>query len=173
VGLGEVVLGEGGPTALREGSWSGETALLSSEGEEIPVSQVILAHRDPGGKIRFLSTTARDITDRKRAEDELARSRRLFASIAEATPDLLYVSELAGGRNVYANRQAERILGYDQEQLMAFGGSINDKIVHTEDKARALAAWAGLASLGDGEVQEHEFRARHSDGRYPGCARAT
>ena len=162
----EVVLGEGIPTALREGSWSGETALLSRDGKETPVSQVILAHRGPDGEVRFLSTTARDVTDLKRAQDELAQSRRMFESIAEATPDLLYVSELAGGRNVYANRQAERILGYDQEQLAAFGGSVNDELLHPEDKARALANWTGLASLGDGEVQEHEFRARHADGRY-------
>lgn len=162
----EIVLGEGIPTALREGTWSGETALLSRGGDEIPVSQVILAHRNQDGKIEFLSTTARDITDRKRAEDDLAQSRRLFESIAEATPDLLYVSELDGGRNVYANGQADRILGYDQEQLEAFGGNLNDRLVHPEDKERVLANWAGLASLGEGEVQEHEFRARHADGRY-------
>src|SRR5215203_1643809 len=63
----EIVFGEGIPTALREGTWRGETALLSRDGQEIPVSQVILAHTTPNGKARFLSTTARDITEPKRA----------------------------------------------------------------------------------------------------------
>lgn len=161
-----VVLGEGIPAALREGTWSGETALLARDGREIPVSQVILAHRGPDGEVRFLSTTARDITDRKRAEEELAESRRLFESIAEATPDLLYVSEFAGGSNVYANRRVEKILGYTGEQLAALGGATTDTLVHPEDRARVLASWAGIAGLDDGEVQEHEFRARHADGSY-------
>jgi PAS domain S-box-containing protein len=162
----EIVRGKGIPTALREGSWSGESALLTREGKEVPVWQVISSHRGPDGNVQFLSTTIRDITERKRAERESAQNRRLFEGIAEATPDLLYVAELADGSNVYANGQVGRILGYDQEQLAAFGGTINEKLVHPVDKARVLANWAGLASLGDGEVQEHEFRARHADGRY-------
>jgi signal transduction histidine kinase len=59
---------EGLPAAIRDGVWSGETALLSRSGREIPVSQVILAHKAPDGTVEFLSTIARDITDRKHAE---------------------------------------------------------------------------------------------------------
>jgi len=63
-----IVLDEGIPTAVRDGVWSGDTALLSPDGREIPVSQVILAHKAPDGTVEFLSTIARDITERKRAE---------------------------------------------------------------------------------------------------------
>ena len=40
-----IALGEGIPRALQEGTWSGETALLSRDGREIPISQVILSHK--------------------------------------------------------------------------------------------------------------------------------
>ena len=40
-----IILTEGVPTAIRQGIWSGETFLLSRSGQEIPVSQVILAHK--------------------------------------------------------------------------------------------------------------------------------
>ena len=66
-----VVLKEAFPAAIREGVWHGETALLSRDGREIPVSQVILSHKAPDGSVEFLSTIARDITDRKKAEAEI------------------------------------------------------------------------------------------------------
>ena len=56
------------PTTMREGIWSGESILCSRGGEEIPVSQVIMAHKNAQGEVEFLSTIVRDIRDRKRAE---------------------------------------------------------------------------------------------------------
>ncbi|NKE70846.1 diguanylate cyclase domain-containing protein [Candidatus Manganitrophus noduliformans] len=60
-----LLIGEAIPSAIRHGSWSGETALIDRSGREVPVSQVILAHRTSGGEVEFLSTIARDISDRK------------------------------------------------------------------------------------------------------------
>ncbi|MBI2493377.1 MAG: response regulator, partial [Candidatus Rokubacteria bacterium] len=60
---GRLVLGEGIPAAIRDGVWRGETALLGRDGREIPVSQVIIAHRAPDGSVEFLSIIARDISE--------------------------------------------------------------------------------------------------------------
>ncbi|TAK09207.1 MAG: diguanylate cyclase [Candidatus Manganitrophaceae bacterium] len=60
-----LIWGEGIPSAIRNGSWSGETAFIDSLGQELPVSQVILAHRSQTGEVAFLSTIARDISYRK------------------------------------------------------------------------------------------------------------
>lgn len=59
------------PIAYRTGSWSGETALLRVDEIEVPVSQVLLVHRDAAGEVEYLSTIARDISERKRFEAEL------------------------------------------------------------------------------------------------------
>lgn len=59
------------PAAMRDGSWSGETALLTRDGREIPVSQLIIAHRSKNGTPDFFSTIIRDISERKRHEAEL------------------------------------------------------------------------------------------------------
>jgi len=56
------------PTAKIEGKWHGEIALCNANNEEIPVSQVVLAHRDDNGDVRYYSTIARDITERKQFE---------------------------------------------------------------------------------------------------------
>ncbi len=70
----DLILGEGLPTAVRDGHWSGETALRGADGGEIPVSQVILAHRDAQGELQYLSTVMRDIRRQKRAEAALRES---------------------------------------------------------------------------------------------------
>jgi len=67
----ELIEREGTPVASRAGVWNGETAILGADGTEIPVSQVIIAHRRPGGEMRFFSTIARDIRERKAYEARL------------------------------------------------------------------------------------------------------
>ena len=67
----ERVEGEGRRAAERDGLWHGESALLGADGTEIPVSQVITAHKGPNGTMRFFSTIARDIRDRKAYEERL------------------------------------------------------------------------------------------------------
>ncbi len=60
-----LILNEAIPRAIQHGVWSGETALLARDGREIPVSQVILAHKAVDGTVDYLSTVARDISERK------------------------------------------------------------------------------------------------------------
>jgi len=72
---GDLVQGEGIPTAIKRNSWIGETALITSGGREVPVSQLILAHSNERGEIEYLSTVARDISKQKRLEKELAGTR--------------------------------------------------------------------------------------------------
>jgi diguanylate cyclase (GGDEF)-like protein/PAS domain S-box-containing protein len=67
----ERVEGEGRRAAERDGLWQGESALIGADGTEIPVSQVITAHKGPDGTIRFFSTIARDIRERKAYEARL------------------------------------------------------------------------------------------------------
>lgn len=66
----ELILNEAIPTAIRDGTWSGETVLLTRGGGEIPVSQVIIAHRGVDGNVEYLSTIMRDISERKQAEQQ-------------------------------------------------------------------------------------------------------
>ncbi|MEO6444888.1 MAG: PAS domain S-box protein [Gemmatimonadaceae bacterium] len=66
-----IVQHEGIPFAVAHGAWSGETALKTRDGREIPVSQVLIAHKNGRGEVEHLSTIMRDITERKEAEESL------------------------------------------------------------------------------------------------------
>ncbi len=59
------------PAAYRDGAWTGETVLRLVDGNEMPVSQVVLVHRDADGEIDYVSTITRDISERKQFEAEL------------------------------------------------------------------------------------------------------
>ncbi|MCC5636737.1 PAS domain S-box protein [Nostoc sp. CHAB 5844] len=59
------------PTVVREGIWSGESIFRSRNGEDIPVSQVLIAHKNEQGEVEFFSTIARDIRDRQQIEAQL------------------------------------------------------------------------------------------------------
>jgi PAS domain S-box-containing protein len=57
--------------AARDGSWSGEVAVVDRDGKEIPVSFVGLVLRSADGKPEYMACVARDITERRRAEEQL------------------------------------------------------------------------------------------------------
>ncbi len=108
----QIILDEGIPTAIRDGTWSGETAIQSRDGSERPVSQLILAHKAPDGGTGFLSTIARDITERKRAEEALRLSEKKYRDIFEFAPIGIFQSTPTG-RFIAVNAALTRILGYN------------------------------------------------------------
>src|SRR5262249_8740528 len=81
----QLVLDVAIPQAIREGVWSGDNVILRSDGKEIPVSQVIMAHRGRSGEVEYLSTVIRDISEQRRLENTqlflLEASRTLSASL--------------------------------------------------------------------------------------------
>ncbi len=73
------VLDEGLPAALEHGSWLSETTVLTRSGEEIPVSQVLMTHRDREGRLIYLSTVLRDLREIRKLEAQLLHSQKLEA----------------------------------------------------------------------------------------------
>ncbi len=73
---------QGIPYAVEHGTWSGETAFLRRDGGEVPLSQVIIAHRDEAGAVEYISTIARDVTRRKEYEKRITRLNRVYAVLS-------------------------------------------------------------------------------------------
>jgi PAS domain S-box-containing protein len=108
----ELLSREGFPAAVREGVWRGETALLSHRGQEIPTSEVVIAHKNLGGNISYFSTVARDITEQKRTEEALIMQARVLQNMSEG---VCLLDE--AGSIVYTNAAQERIFGYTPDEL--------------------------------------------------------
>lgn len=61
---------EGIPYAIEHGIWRGESAFLTLDKKEIPVSQVIIAHKNDQGEVEYFSTIARVIEEEKSIKGE-------------------------------------------------------------------------------------------------------
>jgi PAS domain S-box-containing protein len=72
----EIISQQALPTALANGSWGGETAFLNRAGEEVHVSQVLIAHKNSDGGLEYLSSVLRDMTERRQAEKALSDSQQ-------------------------------------------------------------------------------------------------
>ncbi len=60
------------PAAIEEGQWHGESALLTADDVEIPISVTAVAHKTDEGEVELLSFIARDQSERKRFDDHLS-----------------------------------------------------------------------------------------------------
>jgi PAS domain S-box-containing protein len=101
----------------RHDVWSGETAFISRTGQEIPTSQVVIAHEGPGGKVEFFSTVARDITASKRAAEALQEANNRLRILFEASPLAMIAINLQR-RVISWNPAAERMFGWSQAEVM-------------------------------------------------------
>jgi rsbT co-antagonist protein RsbR len=106
----DLILNQGLPHAAREGVWSGNTAVLDPQGREIPVSQVIIAHKNAAGAITHYSTIMHDMSESRRVEATLRDSEQRLLRFLDALPVGVFVVE-PDGRPFYANRSATEILG--------------------------------------------------------------
>ena len=59
-----------------------------------------------------------DITERKRAEDELRRSESYFRDLIDCAGDAIYIVNLTDGRILDCNRSACLALGYSRDEIM-------------------------------------------------------
>ena len=99
----DIIQKTGIPTAISEGTWLGETALLTKDKQEIPVSQLIIAHKSTKGDVAYFSTVIRDLSQQKKAEDSL---RQKAQELAWVNQELRKTASLLKKRNQELDRFA-------------------------------------------------------------------
>jgi PAS domain S-box-containing protein len=93
------------------GSFLGRRA----NGEEFPIEVAISQVKLSGQKL--YTAIARDITERQQAEAALQESEEKFRSIAEQSPNMIFISQ--NDKIVFINQQSIEIMGYSLEELTA------------------------------------------------------
>lgn len=141
-----------------------ELPLIDGHGHERWVGQSVQLVIE-NEKIMGFQAIAREITERKRAEVELQRSRNFVERIATTTPGILYVYDLVERRNVYSNREVVSVLGYQADDILKMV-SMRQGFYHPDDQAMIEAHHESLRHAQDGEVRRLEYRARHADGHW-------
>jgi PAS domain S-box-containing protein len=113
----------------------------------------------PSGDLIEFTGTVIDVTERKRAEEELRRSEAELRQMLDLTPQYLGVLG-ADGSPIYANRASLDYLGISLEEWRQRGG-IGDE-VHPDDVERLIANRERAL----GSAYELEFRVRKGDGTF-------
>ncbi len=117
--------------------------------------------RDSDGCITGLVGIAREITERKMAEDALRQSEARFDSLIRNALEIITFLD-ANGTIAYESPAVERILGYQKNELV--GRNAFD-LVHPDDLPDVHTAF--LKILDDPQLTPTvEFRFRHSDGSW-------
>ncbi|MCU0845548.1 MAG: PAS domain S-box protein [Spirochaetes bacterium] len=110
-----------------------ETRLRHKDGHYVPMEIRARSLRDPRGKLTGAILTARDITERKQAEDKLRKSEQRMLTIIEGTHALL-VSVDADGRFTYANDATAVAVGRESPEALI--GKSYLEFIHPEDRQR-------------------------------------
>ncbi len=128
--------------------------------------RAVVFRRTPEGKVWQIVGTARDITGRKRIEEELRQQQHLLATIADATPDVILLVDLIEDRVVYANRHAGRGLDIPTTQFVNMNEVERRRWVLEEDLLKRTAFLRGFAEAHDNEVREVEYRIKDAHGKW-------
>ena len=132
------------PALRTHGSWRGETTLMLTAGRVMPVSHLMIAHRDAEGRVQRLSAVLRDISSEVAARNALLVQTATLQSVTEALPAMVAVVG-ADGRYRFVNSAFARWAGLERSQLM--GRLVSDVIEPAEYAMRA--PWIARALAGE------------------------
>ncbi len=143
----DLVLKEGLPAAERDGVWSGETAFINRKGEETPVSQVIIAHKNKEGKVDYYSTVARDVTYIKQAEEK----QLLAAKVLENMNESVIVTN-ADREIISVNPAFTKVTGYAEDEVIGKNPRILSSGRHDDEFYRKMWSIIHREGMWEGEI---------------------
>ncbi len=113
-------------------------------------------YRNEEGEVQGVFAAARDVTERRRMEEELRAASLYARSLIEASLDPL-VTISPEGKVTDVNRATEEVTGVGREQLI--GSSFSDYFTEPE---RARAGYRKV--LSEGLIRDYSLTIRHADG---------
>jgi PAS domain S-box-containing protein len=114
----------------------------------------------PSGDLIELTGTVIDVTERKRAEEELRASESKYRHLVDTTPAFVHTA-LPNGELDFLNRGWVEYVGVPLTDLLGWGWTSK---IHPEDVEAFVERWR--ASVQSGEPFLAESRVRRADGEY-------
>jgi PAS domain S-box-containing protein len=142
------------------------------------------AHRDAHGRPLSMRGSLTDIDEIRQARQnleelnrtleahvatrtaELRQSLHFVESVTAATPDLLYIYDLAQRRYTYTNRSLLATLNYNSQQSESLSDRVLSELIHPDDANKLAAHMVRVADLPDGVIAEFTYRLLDAAGNW-------
>ncbi len=104
---------------------------------------------------KYLQAIVRDVTGRKRSEEELKESEEKFSKAFRSSPDAVMISRLKNGLIIDANEGSEFLSGYSREELIGKTAFELNLWVNTEDRTNFIDTLISRGRVHDEEIDFH------------------
>ncbi len=146
------VSAEGLPALRRKGDWVEDLTLRRTDGSEIPVGLMLTAPRVPDG-LQWICLIARDISERKKADDSLKQSESKFSQLFQLCPVPIVVIKLETGGILELNAAMENLTGCRREEVVGKSSVELGFWRDEEDRRAAVAAFTHPAAVAIASAQ--------------------
>ena len=120
-------------------------------------------YRDENGNVVGVFAAARDITERKHAEEALRQSEQRFSSMLEAVRDYAIIFLELDGRVASWNKGAERIKGYRAEEIV---GQHFSRFYTPADIANGKPDHELQVATSEGQFEDEDWRVRKGGSQF-------
>ncbi|MEV8651658.1 PAS domain S-box protein, partial [Mesorhizobium ciceri] len=173
-------------TAVRDGKFVTEGWRVRRDGTPFWAHVVVDPILDPSGKLTGFAKVTRDLTERKKAEEEIRKNQEQFQRLVQGVTDYAIYMLDPGGVITSWNSGAERIKGYSADEII---GKHFSQFYTPEDRERGSPQSALEIAAREGRVEREGWRIRkdgtafwshvvidairHEDGELLGFAKIT
>jgi two-component system sporulation sensor kinase A len=137
-----------------------EIKVLHNDGHWVHLETNISPILNSKGIITSIVSVSRDITERKKSENQLKQSEERYRLIAENTNDLIKIVD-SNGKIVYASPSHEQILGFKPLHYINKG---TIEVIHPDDENKVSQVYKKMQHTKT--PHQIEVRAKHSSGKY-------
>ena len=141
--------------------YTAEMRYLRRDGAAIWVNVTMSVMRQPSGELKYGILMMEDVTERKEVREALRDSEERYRVITETASDAIVTLD-DSGRILFANRAAEAIFGYTEEELL--NHSLSTLLPQSVGERFLAEELPALSQAGGSSPVTMELSGRHSDG---------
>jgi PAS domain S-box-containing protein len=140
-----------------------ETTICNKYGESKIISWNLRRLLDEKDMFTGSIALGQDVTEHRKAEEELQKSEERFRALVQNSSDVVYILDTEGYIK-YVSPNVQQVLGYNEDIKLEDQLNVLD-FLHPDDRSTARKALAELKKTDESLV--YEFRIRDIKGEYP------